>query len=60
MTRQLEQRPGAQAAHVGAAARDLILRVELLEAYARLRTATNLTVQLTRRGKPLTINFNIK
>ncbi len=31
-----------------------------LEAYARLRTASSLTVQLTRRGKPLTIEYHIK
>jgi general secretion pathway protein C len=31
-----------------------------LEAYARLRTATSLTVQVTRRGKPLTIEYQIK
>jgi general secretion pathway protein C len=31
-----------------------------LEAYARLQTATSLTVQLTRRGKPLTITYQIK
>ena len=31
-----------------------------LEAYARLRTAPNLTVQVNRRGAPMTINFNIK
>ncbi|MGC4089791.1 MAG: type II secretion system protein GspC [Polyangiaceae bacterium] len=31
-----------------------------LEAYARLRTASNLTVNINRRGTPTTINFNIK
>lgn len=31
-----------------------------LEAYARLRTATGLTVQVTRRGQPLTIEYAIK
>ena len=31
-----------------------------LEAYARLRTAGNLTVKINRRGKPQTIDFNIK
>ena len=31
-----------------------------LEAYARLRTAPNLNVQVNRRGAPMTINFNIK
>lgn len=30
-----------------------------LEAYARLRTATSLTVQVTRRGKPMTIEYKI-
>jgi general secretion pathway protein C len=39
---------------------DMASPEKALEAYARLRTASNLTVQLTRRGKPLTINFNIK
>lgn len=31
-----------------------------LEAYARLRTASNLKVDVNRRGSPTTINFNIK
>lgn len=31
-----------------------------LEAYARLRTADSLNVQVTRRGKPMTIDFQIK
>ena len=31
-----------------------------LEAYARLRTADKLTVQVTRRGKPTTLDFNIQ
>jgi hypothetical protein len=31
-----------------------------LEAYACLREATKLEVQLNRRGKPLTITFPIK
>ena len=31
-----------------------------LEAYARLRTANKLTVKVTRRGKPMTLDFNIK
>lgn len=31
-----------------------------LEAYARLRTADKLTVQVTRRGKPMTLDFNIQ
>jgi general secretion pathway protein C len=39
---------------------DMASPEKALEAYARLRTATSLTVQLTRRGKPLTINYQIK
>ena len=39
---------------------DMASPEKALEAYARLRTATSLTVALNRRGKPLTINFNIK
>lgn len=31
-----------------------------LEAYARLRSADKLTVSVNRRGKPMTIDFNIK
>lgn len=31
-----------------------------LQAYARLRSASNLSVQVTRRGKPLTIEYKIK
>jgi general secretion pathway protein C len=31
-----------------------------LEAYARLRTAANLNVNVNRRGNPVAINFNIK
>jgi general secretion pathway protein C len=31
-----------------------------LEAYARLRTAPNLTVKINRRGKPTTVDFRIK
>ncbi len=31
-----------------------------LEAYARLRTASNLSVKVTRRGAPVTIDFHIK
>lgn len=31
-----------------------------LEAYARLRTAQNLTVKVNRRGKPMSIDFRIK
>jgi general secretion pathway protein C len=33
---------------------------EALNAYARLRTANKLAVKLTRRGKPTTIDLNIK
>ncbi|MEY4548720.1 MAG: hypothetical protein RL685_4915 [Pseudomonadota bacterium] len=39
---------------------DMASPEKALEAYARLRTASDLKVTLTRRGKPLTINFNIK
>jgi len=39
---------------------DMASPEKALEAYARLRTATSLTVQLTRRGKPLTIEYQIK
>jgi general secretion pathway protein C len=39
---------------------DMASPEKALEAYARLRTATELTVQLTRRGKPLTIQYQIK
>lgn len=39
---------------------DMASPEKALEAYARLRTANKLTVQLTRRGKPLTIDFQIK
>jgi general secretion pathway protein C len=39
---------------------DMASPEKALEAYARLRTATSLTVQLTRRGKPLTIQYAIK
>jgi general secretion pathway protein C len=38
---------------------DMASPEKALEAYARLRTATSLTVQLTRRGKPLTIDYQI-
>lgn len=31
-----------------------------LEAYARLRTANKLTIQITRRGNPMTLDFNIQ
>jgi general secretion pathway protein C len=39
---------------------DMASPEKALEAYARLRTATSLTVQVTRRGKPLTIEYTIK
>lgn len=39
---------------------DMASPEKALEAYARLRTATKLTVQVTRRGKPLTIEYDIK
>lgn len=39
---------------------DMASPEKALEAYARLRTATSLTVQVTRRGKPLTIEYQIK
>jgi general secretion pathway protein C len=39
---------------------DMASPEKALEAYARLRTATKLTVQLTRRGKPTTLELNIK
>lgn len=39
---------------------DMASPEKALEAYARLRTATSLTVNLTRRGKPLTIEYQIK
>jgi general secretion pathway protein C len=38
---------------------DMASPEKALEAYARLRTAPGLTVQLTRRGKPLTIEYKI-
>lgn len=38
---------------------DMASPEKALEAYARLRTATSLTVQITRRGKPLTIDYQI-
>jgi general secretion pathway protein C len=38
---------------------DMASPEKALEAYARLRTATSLTVQVTRRGKPMTINYSI-
>jgi general secretion pathway protein C len=31
-----------------------------LEAYARLRTAGNLNVKVTRRGQPMSIDYRIK
>jgi general secretion pathway protein C len=39
---------------------DMASPEKALEAYARLRTATSLTVDLTRRGKSMTINYGIK
>ncbi len=39
---------------------DMASPEKALEAYARLRTASSLSVQLTRRGKPLNIEFQIK
>jgi general secretion pathway protein C len=33
---------------------------EALNAYARLRSASKLTIKVTRRGKPTTLDFNIK
>jgi general secretion pathway protein C len=39
---------------------DMASPEKALEAYARLRTATSLTVQVQRRGKPLTIEYAIK
>ena len=39
---------------------DMTSPEKALEAYARLRTAGNLKVQITRRGKPVTVDFRIK
>ncbi|MFW5739354.1 MAG: type II secretion system protein GspC [Myxococcota bacterium] len=39
---------------------DITSPEKALEAYARLRTAGNLSVSITRRGKPMTIDFNIR
>ncbi len=39
---------------------DMTSPEKALEAYARLRTAGNLKVQITRRGKPTTVDFRIK
>lgn len=39
---------------------DMASPEKALEAYARLRTAESLTVQVTRRGQPLTIEYQIK
>lgn len=39
---------------------DMASPEKALEAYARLRTAPNLSVQLTRRGKPTTLEIQIK
>lgn len=39
---------------------DMASPEKALEAYARLRTANNLTVKVTRRGQPLNIDYRIK
>lgn len=39
---------------------DMTSPEKALEAYARLRTASNLSVSITRKGKPMTIDFNIR
>ncbi|HKO95321.1 MAG TPA: type II secretion system protein GspC [Polyangiaceae bacterium] len=39
---------------------DMASPEKALEAYARLRTASSLTVAINRRGKPTTLNINIK
>ena len=39
---------------------DITSPEKALEAYARLRTAGNLSVSITRKGKPMTIDFNIR
>lgn len=39
---------------------DITSPEKALEAYARLRTAGNLSVSITRKGKPVTIDFNIR
>ena len=39
---------------------DMASPEKALEAYARLRTAENLNVKVTRRGKPMSIDFRIK
>jgi general secretion pathway protein C len=39
---------------------DITSPEKALEAYARLRTAGNLSVSITRKGKPMNIDFNIR
>ncbi len=39
---------------------DITSPEKALEAYARLRTAGNLSVAINRKGKPMTIDFNIR
>jgi general secretion pathway protein C len=39
---------------------DMASPEKALEAYARLRTASNLNVKVNRRGKPVSIDYNIK
>ncbi|APS00016.1 type II secretion system protein GspC [Pajaroellobacter abortibovis] len=39
---------------------DIASPEKALEAYARLRTADHLTIQMNRRGQPVTIDYNIK
>jgi general secretion pathway protein C len=39
---------------------DMASPEKALEAYARLRTASKLTVTLSRRGNPMTIEYQIK
>jgi general secretion pathway protein C len=39
---------------------DMASPEKALEAYARLRTASNLTVKVTRRGQPVNIDYRIK
>lgn len=39
---------------------DMTSPEKALEAYARLRTASNLNVKITRRGKPMNVDFRIK
>ena len=39
---------------------DMTSPEKALEAYARLRTAQNMTVKVTRRGKPMSVDYKIK